>query len=57
MTEEKTICPECGTEMNFHAEKLVYSEYSQKAGAAMGEQMEEMHACPGCGHTESRLQG
>ena len=53
---EKMICPECRIEMNFHAEKLVYFESATQAGGTHAGQVEEMHSCPGCGRTESRLQ-
>jgi ribosomal protein S27AE len=53
----KMICPKCGVEMNFHAEKLVYSGSASDAEAALGDEMEEMHTCPRCGRTESRRLG
>jgi hypothetical protein len=52
---EPMICPACGAEMNFHAEKLVYSETDLSAQPAMGGRIEEVHTCPGCGRTESRV--
>jgi ribosomal protein S27AE len=51
---EKMICPKCGVEMNFHAEKLVYSESASTAIPALHGYIEEMHTCPRCGRTESR---
>ena len=51
---EKMICPKCGATMNFHAEKVVYSEADLSAHAAMGGRVEEIHTCPRCGNTESR---
>lgn len=53
---EKMICPECGIEMNLHAEKLVYSDSASDVGAASGARVEEMHSCPNCGRAESRPQ-
>jgi ribosomal protein S27AE len=47
------ICPKCGVGMNFHAEKLVYSESALDMDAALGGHVEEMHTCPRCGSTES----
>jgi predicted RNA-binding Zn-ribbon protein involved in translation (DUF1610 family) len=58
MTErEKMVCPDCGVEMNPHAEKLDYAA----ADAAdegfdpdLGGVLEEFHACPDCGRTHTR---
>ena len=53
----KLRCPKCGTEMNRHAEKLVYTDSSRDNGRidpALGGLIEETHACPGCGNIESR---
>ncbi len=53
----KLSCPECGAEMNRHAEKLVHPENAaelRQVDAVMGGLLEETHACPGCGHVESR---
>jgi predicted RNA-binding Zn-ribbon protein involved in translation (DUF1610 family) len=62
-TEEVTTpmarlsCPECGAEMNQHAEKLAYPESAAElrlmdpAGEGL---LEEIHACPRCGDVESR---
>ena len=50
-------CPKCGTEMNRHAEKVVYSDSPADAGRidlALGGLIEETHACPRCGNIESR---
>jgi ribosomal protein S27AE len=52
----KMICPECGAEMNFHAEKLIYSQSAPDSGAALEGQVEEMHTCPRCGGSEARRQ-
>jgi hypothetical protein len=43
--------------MNRHAEKLVHPENAHEVrlvDAALGGLIEETHACPGCGHIESR---
>ncbi len=51
------ICPECGDEMNHHADKLVYPTNPaeiQRNHAVLGGILEETHACPGCGAVESR---
>lgn len=50
MTRHKMLCPDCGIEMNFHAEKVDYTD----AGAVdpmLGGVIEEAHSCPGCGKT------
>ena len=51
------VCPDCGVEMNRHAEKVEYTD----AGAedegfepALGGVLEEFHACPHCGRTRAR---
>lgn len=51
---EEMVCPACGAEMNFHAEKLVYFETGGAAHVAMAERIDEVHTCPECGRTESR---
>jgi ribosomal protein S27AE len=49
-------CPNCGAEMNHHADKLVYD-------AAPGEETDEggrileSHTCPGCGRSATRAAG
>jgi NMD protein affecting ribosome stability and mRNA decay len=50
----KMICPRCGAEMNFHAEKLVYSDSVPNPDTALGGEIQEMHSCPHCGRAESR---
>lgn len=50
-------CPRCGTEMNGHAEKLVYSDNAADArriDPMLGGLIEGTHACPACGNVESR---
>jgi predicted RNA-binding Zn-ribbon protein involved in translation (DUF1610 family) len=51
------ICPNCGGEMNHHADKLLYPAQSGElhpANLDLGGTIEETHACPGCGAVESR---
>lgn len=51
------ICPKCGTEMNHHADKLVYpvsAEDAKEMNVTLGGLIEETHGCPGCGGVESR---
>jgi ribosomal protein S27AE len=55
--KNKMICPNCGAEMNHHADKLVYpvtEEDAKKMDAALGGVIDETHYCPGCGGVESR---
>jgi predicted RNA-binding Zn-ribbon protein involved in translation (DUF1610 family) len=57
MPNRKMICPECGDEMNHHADKLVYPADhggTRQNHADLGGVLEETHACPGCGGVESR---
>jgi ribosomal protein S27AE len=59
MTKQKSkmICPRCGSEMNHHADKLVYPTSAQEAeniAPALGGVIEETHCCPGCGAVGSR---
>ena len=46
MTKAKMICPSCDTEMNQHALKLDYRGETPT--------LQEVHTCPGCGHTKLR---
>ena len=49
---DKMKCPDCGVEMNHHADKLVYgaeSDAETEAGVAV-----EAHTCPGCGRSATR---
>jgi ribosomal protein S27AE len=53
-------CPKCGTQMNRHAEKLVYVDNpadARRMDVALGGIVEETHACPGCGNIEARRLG
>ena len=53
----KMVCPECGVEMNQHAEKLVDPRNAQEAARvdpALGGLIDEMHSCPKCGKVETR---
>jgi uncharacterized protein with PIN domain len=61
MIQEETLahnmkCPQCGVEMTFHAEKVVYSDVPSTNSIFEG-QIEEIHSCPGCGRTEARTAG
>lgn len=52
---KKMICPDCGIEMNHHAEKIDYSVDAQAARAEFGGAVREVHCCPGCGKCATRL--
>jgi ribosomal protein S27AE len=49
----KMICPNCGIEMNQHAEKVDYTNTS-RSDPVFGGVVVEAHTCPGCGRTEVR---
>jgi ribosomal protein S27AE len=52
MKKEKMRCPECGIEMNQHAEKVDYTAALSKPQAVdpdFGGVVEEAHTCPECG--------
>jgi predicted RNA-binding Zn-ribbon protein involved in translation (DUF1610 family) len=56
----KMICPKCGGEMNYHAEKLVdpiTPDEADMADPALGGIAEEFHTCPKCGASASRRPG
>lgn len=51
----KLKCPDCGAEMNHHADKLVYGDAGSDVEDAFdGGALVESHACPGCGRTATR---
>jgi len=53
----KMICPDCGHEMNFHAEKVnqsVRADSEFDSEAEFGGVVEEIHTCPACGHIAAR---
>ena len=53
----KMVCPDCGVEMNPHAEKVEYTEAGAEDEAfdpALGGVLIEFHACPDCGRTHTR---
>jgi predicted RNA-binding Zn-ribbon protein involved in translation (DUF1610 family) len=53
MSKAKMICPDCGVEMNFHAEKLEYND-DKNVDPVFGGVVEEAHTCPICGRTHLR---
>ena len=51
---KKIICPDCGVEMNHHAEKMSYTAALAEPDAIdadLGGVIEEAHTCPACGQT------
>ncbi len=53
----KMKCPECGVDMNHHAEKVIVPatpEERSRMDAALGGVVEEVHTCPECGGAASR---
>ena len=56
MARKKMICPDCGVEMNFHAEKIDYSDSGANVDAVFGGIVEEAHTCPVCGKTLLRVE-
>ena len=52
---EKMKCPDCGAEMNHHADKLVYDSAPDEEDADESGRILEAHTCPGCGHYATRL--
>jgi ribosomal protein S27AE len=54
--KEKMICPDCGVEMNLHAEKIDRSGVAEADGSVPTgvDVTVEFHACPRCGLTLER---
>lgn len=48
-------CPDCGAEMNHHADKLVHDSEPDDEGADEDGFILEAHACPNCGHSATRI--
>jgi ssDNA-binding Zn-finger/Zn-ribbon topoisomerase 1 len=49
--KRKVRCPECGAEMNFHAEKVDFSRTFEDSGPTdleLGGLLVEIHTCPVC---------
>jgi len=54
------VCPDCGVEMNRHAEKVDYTAEASDADPPDPDfdgALEEFHTCPECGRTHSRRAG
>ncbi len=55
--KSKLQCPECGVDLNHHAEKLDYTAALEEPEAVdpdLGGIVEEAHTCPECGKTHTR---
>lgn len=53
----KMNCPDCGVEMNHHAEKLVdpvSAEEAMRVDPELGAFVDEIHTCPSCGNAIDR---
>ena len=56
MSARELKCPVCGHEMNHHADKLTYSSPGEPGYTPLfGGSVEELHQCPNCGASASRL--
>jgi len=56
MSAREMKCPVCGHEMNHHADKLTYSSPGEPGYTPLfGGSVEELHQCPNCGASASRL--
>jgi ribosomal protein S27AE len=53
---DKMKCPNCGAEMNHHADKIVY-DAEPDGGADEGGVIFEAHTCPNCGRSATRTRG
>jgi predicted RNA-binding Zn-ribbon protein involved in translation (DUF1610 family) len=51
-TTERLRCPECGVEMNHHADKVDYT--SGSTDPVWHGVLQQVHQCPDCGNIELR---
>ena len=51
---EKMKCPECGAEMNHHADKLDYGAAPESGTDVEAGVVIEAHTCPHCGYSATR---
>ena len=57
MEKTRLRCPECGAEMNHHADKVDYPaglDQPEAVDPALGGVLQEVHGCPGCGNVALR---
>jgi ribosomal protein S27AE len=53
----KMKCPDCGIDMNHHADKVDYSSAgAETRDPGTGGVVQEIHTCPECGRTEMRVE-
>jgi len=55
--DKKMKCPDCGVDMNHHAEKIDYTAMLAEPDSIdpdLGGIVEEVHTCPECRKTETR---
>lgn len=54
--DKKMTCPDCGVEMNHHADKLDYNADASPASfnVELGGVLEQAYTCPQCGRTKLR---
>ncbi len=52
LENDKMKCPNCGADMNHHADKLVYDD--DATDACEDGRILEAHACRVCGHSATR---
>jgi predicted RNA-binding Zn-ribbon protein involved in translation (DUF1610 family) len=51
----KMKCPDCGVEMNYHADKIDYNvQDPSRIDPVFGGSVQEAHTCPACGKTHLR---
>jgi len=58
MSRAKMICPDCGSEMNHHANKIDYSYAADDSAgdeSIFGGVLQEAHTCPSCSRVELRI--
>jgi ribosomal protein S27AE len=56
VSEAKLVCPKCGSEMNFHGEKLTLASAAEEGyDDSLGGVLQEFHSCPNCGAGASRI--
>ena len=58
MKSEAMTCPKCGATMNQHAQKLIDPRSREEAArldSALSGVVHEMHSCPACGASASRI--
>ena len=56
VSEVKMACPKCGSEMNFHGEKVMLSSPEESGyNHSLGGVLQEFYCCPNCGAGASRI--